>query len=147
MYGMGKFCKYRLLSQKRYEINPQLLYSVHSASEALATMRYINYWCFTYLLYGTLTADQSVSVLMTLSDLEGDTRRAKLFRVISRNYAPAVWPRATKIDTATREGGSFLGVFGTPYWRLHGSIYRVTKFGAVTQVTVLVVTRYCNALL
>ena len=41
-------------------------------------------------------SDRSVSAPVTLSDLEGETGRIKLFLKDLRNYAPTVWPRTTK---------------------------------------------------
>jgi len=46
-------------------------------------------------------ADQSVSVPMTLSDIEGRNAKCQTFPYDLRNYAPIIWTRATKFGTKT----------------------------------------------
>jgi len=55
-------------------------------------------------------ADRSVSVPMTLNDLERRARMVKFFWQISVNYAGMVWPGMTKFGIITPVGKNmFLG--------------------------------------
>jgi len=50
----------------------------------------------------SLVADQSVSVPMTLSDLERRNAKDHIFAADPRNYAHTVWPRTTTFGEVTR---------------------------------------------
>ena len=72
----------RHLSQKRYEIGPWLLWNVNRSR----------------------VADQSVSVPMTLNDLERQDMRGQIFQADLLNSARAVWRRTKKFSRITWEG-------------------------------------------
>ena len=81
--GVGTFAIFdwnRCISQKRYEIGPQLLWNTNRKSEA---------------------ADRSVSIPMTLRDLERRDAMGQFFSGGSLYYVYIVWPRMTEIGIVT----------------------------------------------
>ena len=83
----GEFCKYRFLSRKWYEIGSLLLRITNRKSQI---------------------ADGSVSVPMTLSDLESRDARGQNFLADVHIYVRTVWPTMTKFGTVTLVGISFI---------------------------------------
>ena len=85
---VGQICDFdwnRHLSRKRYEIGPWLLWNVNRKSQV---------------------ADRSVSVPMTLSDLERRDAMGHIFNRVSNN-ACTVLPRTTKFCRITRGEGPY----------------------------------------
>ena len=78
---VGEFCKYSFLSHKWYEIGQQLLWITNRKSQ---------------------TADQSVSVAMTLSDLERQGMTGQNFMADLHNYACMVWSRINEFVKVTQ---------------------------------------------
>jgi len=103
---VGKFCNYRFLSRKRYEIDPQLRWNTNRKS-------YIT--------------DRSVSVPMTLNDLERRDARGQIYLADLHDYDRMVWPRMTECGTVTQVGRSlFLGASHAFHLKGRGS--SISKF-------------------
>jgi len=138
--GVGKFSKHCHLSRKQYKIDRYLLWNTNRNS---------------------LVPDRSVSVPMTLSDLQKGFkgREGSKFQADLHNYARTVWPIMTKFGTVTQVSRSIFlcgqprprlkgrdpKIFVTSYMRSHNSMQNlVIVSNIVPQLETI--TKFCIAI-